>query len=274
MAVASGRTQAPIGSRAAQVEGVKQHGPYTVLEVKDPGGIRQDPGQFYMISAAGEWGGASGRPYLSRAMSPWQRAGGTLCFMMEVVGPGTEQLSELVEGDTLNLVGPLGQGFKLPEDGERAVLVAGGVGLPPILALYDSLDVEMTELLIGFRDAEHAKGLGVVSAPYQAAVDDGSVEGLFAGRVTELLVKELEGEGTLQIYACGPPPMLEAVRQLSVERDIPAQLALESPMACGYGACFGCAVETEEGYIRLCVDGPVVEADRLVTAAIPEWQSE
>ena len=96
--------------------------------------------------------------------------------------------------------------------------------------------------------------------------DDGSV-----GRqafVTELLREELDANPAVTVYACGPPPMLEAVRALCAERAVPAQLALESGMACGYGACFGCVVPTREGYVRLCVDGPVLDAAELETALI------
>ena len=71
------------------------------------------------------------------------------------------------------------------------------------------------------------------------------------------------------VFACGPPPMLEAVRALCAERDVPAQLALESGMACGYGACFGCVVPTRGGYVRLCVDGPVLDAADLESALVP-----
>ena len=89
------------------------------------------------------------------------------------------------------------------------------------------------------------------------------------GLVTELLTDELDADPHAEVYACGPPPMLEAVRALCAERDVPAQLALESGMACGYGACFGCVVPTTDGYIRLCVEGPVVDAARLQTALTP-----
>ena len=89
------------------------------------------------------------------------------------------------------------------------------------------------------------------------------------GLVTELLIGELDADAHAEVYACGPPPMLEAVRALCAERAVPAQLALESGMACGYGACFGCVVPTTDGYIRLCVDGPVVDAARLQTALTP-----
>jgi NAD(P)H-flavin reductase len=84
--------------------------------------------------------------------------------------------------------------------------------------------------------------------------------------VTELMYDLLEGSS---VYSCGPPPMLEAVRAICAERDVPAQLALESGMACGFGACFGCVVPTRNGYIRLCVDGPVLPASELETALTP-----
>ena len=84
-----------------------------------------------------------------------------------------------------------------------------------------------------------------------------------------MLAVELDEDPEAEVYACGPPPMLEAVRALCAERDVPAQLALESGMACGFGACFGCVVATRDGYIRLCVDGPVIEAARLETALTP-----
>ena len=101
----------------------------------------------------------------------------------------------------------------------------------------------------------------------QVVTDDGSV-----GReamVTELLREHLDEQSAAVVYACGPPPMLEAVRALCAEREVPAQLALESGMACGYGACFGCVVPTREGYVRLCVDGPVIDAGELETALVP-----
>jgi dihydroorotate dehydrogenase electron transfer subunit len=99
----------------------------------------------------------------------------------------------------------------------------------------------------------------------ELTTDDGSV-----GRhalVTELLREQLDDvAGKAAVFACGPPPMLEAVRMLCASHGCPAQLALESGMACGFGACFGCVVPTRDGYLRLCVDGPVIDADRLETA--------
>jgi NAD(P)H-flavin reductase len=124
----------------------------------------------------------------------------------------------------------------------------------------------MPAALLGFRDAAHASGAALLHGA-SVATDDGSVG--HHGLVTALLAAELDADPHAEVYACGPPPMLEAVRALCAERDVPAQLALESGMACGYGACFGCVVSTTDGYIRLCVDGPVIDAARLETALTP-----
>jgi len=111
-------------------------------------------------------------------------------------------------------------------------------------------------VLLGFRDAHHAAGADLLSGA-RVATDDGSVG--HHGLVTELLPRDTD----IEVYACGPPRMLDAVAAICNERDIPAQLAMESGMACGFGACFGCVVETKDGYVRLCVDGPVLEASAL-----------
>ena len=119
-------------------------------------------------------------------------------------------------------------------------------------------------MLLGFRDAAHAEGASLLRGA-RVATDDGSVG--HEGPVTDLLLAELGGDARAEVYACGPPAMLEAVRAICAEHDVPAQLALESGMACGYGACFGCVVATKDGYVRLCVDGPVLEADDLELVA-------
>jgi NAD(P)H-flavin reductase len=120
--------------------------------------------------------------------------------------------------------------------------------------------------MLGFRNSDYAAAASLFAGEPALATDDGS-----AGRhalVTELLREALDEGGSPTVYACGPPPMLEAVRALCAERDVPAQLAMESGMACGFGACFGCVVPTREGYVRLCVDGPVVDAADLETALV------
>lgn len=267
-ATAADRVQAPFGTRQARVAARERFGAYTVLRCADPSGPRPQAGQFYMLRATERWGGGvDERPYLPRAFSVLRAPadGDELHFLIEDVGPGTRRLSELDEGSLLSLVGPLGIGFPSPRDGRAALLVGGGVGIAPLAIWQDQLHQD-ARVLLGFRDAAHAAGAALLRDAH-VATDDGSVGR--HGLVTELLTAQLDSHLRAEVYACGPPPMLEAVRALCAEREVPAQLALESGMACGYGACFGCVVATTGGYIRLCVDGPVVEAGRLPTALTP-----
>jgi len=251
-------TIAPVGRRLVEVSGTRRHGAYLVVRAPDPHGPTPDPGQFYMLATAKRWGGGEDeRPFLPRAFSVLRAERGTLQFMLEEVGPGTRRLGEVREGDQLWIAGPFGNGFTPPREGRRPLLVGGGVGTAP-LAIWQ--DATRAPALLGFRDAHHAEGAALLSDA-RIATDDGSVG--HAGPVTDLLLAELGQEPHPEVYACGPPGMLEAVRAICVERAIPAQLAMESGMACGYGACFGCVVQTKTGYVRLCVDGPVLEAAAL-----------
>ncbi len=234
------------------------HTPYCAALT--PGGHARKPGQFYMLAAARAMGGGDGgRPFLPRAFSVLRApAGGDeLQFMVEDVGPGTNRLCELAAGDRLLLVGPLGVGFAPPRERRGPLLAGGGVGIAPLAILSDHLE-GTASVLLGFRDANHAAGAALIPGA-EIATDDGSVG--HHGIVTELLVRALDLEPHAEVYACGPPAMLEAVRALCADRDVPAQLALESGMACGFGACFGCVVPTRDGFVRLCVDGPVLDAD-------------
>lgn len=257
-----GRMQAPFGNRRAAITRAVAHGPYTVLSCADPLGPRPQAGQFYMLRAALGWGGGDAqRPFLPRALSVMRApAGGDeLQFMLEAVGPGTERLCSLVAGDEVILLGPLGTGFAPPRDGRRPLLAGGGVGIAPLAILQDQLPGRATALL-GFRDGAHAAGARLLRDAH-VATDDGSAG--HRGPVTDLLSRELDGDAHATVFACGPPAMLEAVRVLCEQRGVPGRLALESGMACGYGACFGCVVATRTGYVRLCVDGPVLDASAL-----------
>jgi dihydroorotate dehydrogenase electron transfer subunit len=268
--LSTARGLAPFGRRLAAVIASERHGAYVVVRCADLEGPAPQPGQFYMLAASSRWGGgASERPFLPRAFSVLRatpsNAGATeLQFLVEDVGPGTKRLCELGAGDGLLLVGPLGAGFAWPREGRRPLLVGGGVGIAPLAILQDELGAG-TPALLGFRDAPHAAGAGLLSGA-RIATDDGSVGD--HGLVTELLASELErAADELEVYACGPPAMLDAVRAICAEHAVPAQLALESGMACGFGACFGCVVPTRDGYLRLCLEGPVLDAALLCDVA-------
>jgi dihydroorotate dehydrogenase electron transfer subunit len=256
---------APFGRRLARVVSNDAVGAYRVVVAADQDGPRPEPGQFYMLAAQRDWGGGvDERPFLSRALSVLREGPDGLQFLLEDVGPGTARLCALAQGEGLWLTGPLGRGFTRPADGRRAILCGGGVGIAPLAIWQDALGTGAT-VLLGFRDADHATGSALL---YGAAVatDDGSVG--HRGFVTELLAAELDRDAPAVVYACGPPPMLEAVRVLCAERGVPAQLALEAPMACGFGACYGCVVPAAGGgYVRVCVDGPVLDAAALAGVA-------
>ncbi len=196
---------------------------------------------------------------MPRAFSVLRAPAGSaeLAFLIEDVGPGTKRLCELQAGEELLLVGPLGKPFAPAREGRAPLLVGGGVGIAPLAILADQLG-PAADTLVGFRDAAHTAGARLLREAV-IATDDGSAG--HHGFVTELLAARLHEH--VEVYACGPPPMLEAVRALCAEHAVPAQLALESGMACGYGACFGCVVPTRDGYVRLCVEGPVLEAGTL-----------
>jgi dihydroorotate dehydrogenase electron transfer subunit len=138
------------------------------------------------------------------------------------------------------------------------------VGIAPLLIWRDELGGSAT-VLLGFRDRAHAEGATLFGEAL-IATDDGSLGR--RGLVTDLLSTELDRDADADVYACGPPAMLESVRALCATREIPAQLALESGMACGFGACFGCVVPKRDGgYLRVCLDGPVLDAALLERVA-------
>ena len=209
---------------------VETIGPYTLLRVKrgtlNPGA----PGQFFMLEAPG-------RP-LPRPMSVCLAPPGELAFLIDPIGPGTRALCALEPGDGLAILGPLGNGYRL--DVERPLLVGGGIGIAPLPYLSEALGAPPA--ILGFRSEWHAEAARLV--PNAEVV----IEPTY---VTEALLPGYD------VLACGPEPMLAAVAL--VEPD--AQLAWEAPMACGYGACYGCAVEIDGEIKRLCVEGPVLTAE-------------
>lgn len=204
-------------------------GPYTLLRVERGGLEPGVPGQFFMLEAPGR--------VLPRAMSLCLAPAGELAFLIDPIGPGTRSLCALEPGDEVAIFGPLGNGFRI--DVERPLLVGGGIGVAPLPYLSEALG--WPRAVLGFRSDWHAEAAELVP---NARVC-----------VEPTLVTELIPDG-VDVLACGPEPMLEAVRRLAPD----AQLAWEAPMACGYGACYGCAVEIRGELKRLCVEGPVLNA--------------
>jgi dihydroorotate dehydrogenase electron transfer subunit len=276
-----GRVLAPIGRRLVEVADNRASGAYRIFTAVDRDGPEPRAGQFYMLAGGERWGSRDGRPFLPRAFSVAQASVGdasiTLEFLVEGVGPGTEHLAALESADGLWITGPLGRPFSTPAElgggVAGAILVGGGIGIAP-LAIWRSQLARMgvpTRVLLGFRDRAHSGGLDLFDcSELRLASEDGHAG--HRGLVTDLLSVLLEGDdaASAAVYACGPPAMLEAVRAMGAERGMATQLAMEAPMACGFGACMGCAVPLAEGgYMRLCVDGPVVDASQIETALVP-----
>jgi NAD(P)H-flavin reductase len=210
-----------------RVTGVEDVGPYALVRV-DRGGIDPGvPGQFFMLEAPGR--------VLPRPMSLCLAPRGELGFLLDPIGPGTTALASLHVNDRIHVFGPLGNGFRL--DVARPLLVGGGIGIAPLPYLAEAL--EHPPAVLGFRSEHHAEA--AVLLPNAEVVIDPTL-------VTEVM--DLDRD----VLACGPEPMLEAVRALVPD----AQLAWEAPMACGYGACYGCVVEVEGELKRLCIEGPVL----------------
>ena len=268
---------APFGRRLCSVAGNTASGGYRIFSLLDPEGPTPEPGQFYMLASEKSWGEGGGRPYLPRAISFAESApakeGVRLDFLVEGVGPGTDRLCELEPGERVWVTGPLGNSFSTPKqvnpDAAGAILVGGGIGIAP-MAIWRRHLVENgipLRVLLGFRNQAHSGGLNELFCSgdslcpdVRLATEDGHAG--HQGYVTDLLATMLAGDDATSavVYSCGPPAMLEAVASLCDSHGVSYQLAEESPMACGFGACFGCAVPNPDGdgYIRLCVDGPVV----------------
>jgi NAD(P)H-flavin reductase len=174
---------------------------------------------------------------LPRPMSLCLAPAGELAFLIDPIGPGTRALCGLEPGDRIGILGPLGHGFRL--DVARPLLVGGGIGIAPLPYLSELLGGPPA--LLGFRSAWHAEAAALLPNAEVVLEPTYVTEAMPAGH---------------DVLACGPEPMLEAVRRLTPH----AQLAWEAPMACGYGACYGCVVEIDGELKRLCVEGPVLAA--------------
>jgi len=231
-----------------------------------------EPGQFGMLTC-----GDGFDPLLRRAFSfaSVARRGNQTAveLLLKEVGRGTGRLRRLGSGETLRLLAPLGHGFALDvAEGERLALIAGGIGLPPVLFAAEVLATRKTpfDLYLGAARAAEllelercAAATAAVGGEFVLATDDGSRGE--RGVITAALARRLaSGRRWARALACGPNPMLKAFARLAHESGIEAEMSLEEPMACGLGVCLGCVVELADGrVVPSCQEGPVFPASRL-----------
>ena len=220
------------------------------------------PGQFVHIRAAGF---TLRRPI---SIGGIDREKGTLRIVFEIRGEGTAEIARLNQGDFIDMLAPLGHGFTLSDDYKKVILIGGGIGTPPMLPLakhYGSRAVAIS----GFRSAGAVilqEDFAATGAETILCTDDGTAG--IHGFVTQPLKEIAEQGGVDFVYACGPMPMLKNVAAICKEYGIGCEISLEERMACGIGACLGCACRTqrndEEYFAHVCKDGPVFKAEEVL----------
>ncbi|HOX09550.1 MAG TPA: dihydroorotate dehydrogenase electron transfer subunit [Candidatus Omnitrophota bacterium] len=239
---------------------------YFLMSVECPPVARAArPGQFLTIRC-----GDSAEPLLRRPFGFHGVEGGSFRILYEVLGKGTAKLSSAKAGDTLDILGPLGKGFMVPEGRKNIVIIAGGIGVAPLAFLAEEIlkdKKKCVSVIIGARGRnsllcrEHFEGLGIKTL---VATDDGS-----CGRrcfATDLLERSIAGKKPSEtvVYACGPSPMLKTAANAAKKRGIEAYGSFEEYIACGVGACLGCAIRTKSGYKLICKDGPVFKLEEMI----------
>jgi dihydroorotate dehydrogenase electron transfer subunit len=258
------RSRPPSDDRARVVQREALGGEYFRLRLRPSRPFEAQPGQFAMIKVTDGIDPLLRRPFsIHRTMG---KESGEFEILFKVVGSGTRILSQAHVGDRLDVLAPLGRGFRLR--GTRPLIVGGGIGVAPLLFLAEEFlgQGARPKLLLGGRkdrDILCHNDFQCLAVPFAVATEDGSLGE--PGLVTRLLERELEG-GTpgATVYACGPPPMLAAVSHLCRQRQVPCQVSLEAHMACGVGACLGCvAPGVRAPYLRVCKEGPVFDAEEI-----------
>jgi dihydroorotate dehydrogenase electron transfer subunit len=224
------------------------------------------PGNFVHIKV-----GSNDYPLLRRAFSihTIEKDNESFQILFNVVGKGTEILSRKSAGDTLDILGPVGNSFSLPEKSKEIMLVAGGMGIAPLWFLFTHLikrsHKNKLTFFLGAKSKTkllYAEKLKSSGARLIIATDDGSVGR--KGLVTEVFLNEIKKRKydlqKLAVYSCGPQMMLKRMSEITKRFDLFCQISLETHMACGVGACWGCVVKLKDGtYKRVCVDGPVFD---------------
>lgn len=248
---------------------------YQVLTLECPSlAATAQAGQFVHVRVA-----ASADPLLRRPLSVMlaDRQSGHIRLLVRRVGRGTELLASLPAGATVNLLGPLGRGFPLPaaETSRDIILVAGGVGVAPLVFLADTLQMHRARFrvcgLFGGASEAHLPVWTEFAgrcAEFHVSTEDGSAGQ--TGLVTDLLSAQLGQDDTAVVYTCGPRPMMATVAAMCAAARVPCWASLEQWMGCGVGACLGCVVPAagDQGFLRVCKDGPVFAAEQLAWEAL------
>ncbi len=280
MASRAGTMQGRIGTddpvqASCEVLARRREGAYWLLSIACPSiAERAKPGQFVNI-AVGGFGTLLRRPFSIARVSKQGVAAGTVDVVFDAHGPGTDWLTTVSVHDVVDVVGPLGTPFPLPQRKVACLLVGGGYGVAPLLYLAEELTRKglRVDMIVGAASQERilsqieAKRL---TASVTFTTDDGSYG--VHGRVTDVLEEVVENCHSGVVYACGPNPMLRAVSERCKEMKLPVQVAVEEHMACGIGVCFTCVMpmRQKDGTVRMkrsCIDGPVFNGARIAWEA-------
>lgn len=241
-------------------ENRKVNGKYYKLVFESAKKLRVEPGQFMTVLVQ-----PSLDPFLRRPFSYYRVSGRKVEVLYEVLGRGTKQLAEKQKGDVLKVMGPQGRAFKAKlAKKKKRVLVAGGVGVPPLVFLAEKTGTDY--LLIGTKSKAEvlpSKELSKVKGKILYSTNDGSygTQGYVTALLEPLILKE--GAENLFVQTCGPNVMMQAVIDLARKHGIEGEASLDKPMACAIGACLGCMVKTKDGWTPSCTKGPVFSFDEL-----------
>ena len=245
-----------------KVRSVEQiHQRYVLIKLTDEKPLPEMmPGQFVEVRVDGSTSTFLRRPI---SINFVDRENNELWLLVATVGQGTKQLAKLKFGDVLNCVLPLGNGFTPAKQGEKVLLVGGGVGVAPLLYMGAEMKRQGIEptFLLGARTANDLLMLPIFNKYGRAYVttEDGSM-----GEKGFVTNHSVLNEHFDSIYTCGPTPMMKAVAHYAKEHDIPCEVSLENMMACGLGACLCCVEKTTEGNLCVCKEGPVFNINRLL----------
>lgn len=211
------------------------------------------PGQFFMLRLA------NSDAFLGRPLSIYDATDESVSLLYAVIGKGTKYMSELVEGDIVHLVGPLGNGFDINDIKGKVALVSGGIGIAPFLYLAKHLNTDLCDLYAGFRDAVYSVD---DIQPFVDSIQISTDTGLrgHKGFITDLL----DPAKYDMVITCGPEIMMVKVVEMCKKVGVSSLVSSENRMACGMGACRVCSCKTTEGMKRVCMEGPVFKGEELI----------